>query len=324
MTRSSLRWSILAVLMAVWSGVLAGEQTAGKAWLDRMSRAVQSLNYQGTFIYSHKGELETMFIVHRVDTHGEKERLVSLSGSPREILRENDKVTCFFADDRSVVVDERLAGLFPSLGRQFEKVGNNYQFVMLGTDRVAGLDARVLDIRPSDGYRYGYRLWLEEKSGMLLRSELLDESELPIEQMMFTSIIIGGHIPDNALKAATSAEGFTWFRDEPDPAATPEHIGWIVKNLPNGFEMTGYSREKLPGRESRVSHMVFSDGLASVSVYVEPVSEEEAPGGYSRIGGLSLYSVTDGERQVTVVGEVPQATVESMGRSVQPIRVAGQ
>ncbi|TDJ31922.1 MAG: transcriptional regulator [Gammaproteobacteria bacterium] len=319
-----LRWTVLAVFVVACSGVSADEQIAGKAWLDRMSRAVQSLNYEGTFIYSHEGELETMYIVHRVDEHGERERLVSLSGSRREIVRENQKVTFFFTDDRSVVVDERLAGLFPSLGRQFEKVGNSYQFVMLGSDRVAGLDARVLDIRPRDGFRYGYRLWLEEKSGMLLRSELLDESELPIEQVMFTSITIGGHIPDNALKATTRTEGFTWFRDEPEPGTESVRRDWIVKALPDGFELTGYSREKLPGRESRVSHLVFSDGLASVSVYVEPAGEEESPEGYSRIGGLSLYSVTDGEHQVTVVGEVPQVTVESMGRSVEPIRVAGQ
>lgn len=318
------RWPALAVMVAVSSGALAGDYATGKAWLDRMSRAVQTLNYEGTFIYSQQGELETMYIVHRVGEQGEKERLVSLSGSPREIVRENEKVTCYFADDRSVLVNERLAGLFPTLGRQFEKVGDNYEFVMLGSDRVAGLNARVMDIRPGDGYRYGYRLWLEEKSGMLLRSELLDESGLPIEQMLFTSITIGGHIPDSALKPVTRAEGFTWFRDEPETATGPVSRDWVVTDLPDGFELTSYSKEKLPGRESRVGHIVFSDGLASVSVYVERVSDEETLGGYSRIGGLSLYSVTDEERQITVVGEVPQLTVETIARSVQPIRVAGQ
>lgn len=316
------RWWVLAFVL-IATGATAADHASGRALLNRMARAVQTLDYEGTFIYSHKGELETMYIVHRVDKSGERERLVSLSGSPREILRHNDKVTCYFADDRSVLVDERLAGLFPSMPRQFDDIGNHYDFVMLGVDRVAGFNTRVIDIRPADGYRYGYRLWLEEKSGMLLRYELLDETELPIEQMMFTSVTIGGLIPDNALRPVTRAEGFTWYRDEKKPALKG-HSKWVVSELPPGFVLTRYREESMHGDDDPVSHMVYSDGLASVSVYVEQTESGEAVNGYSRIGGLSLYSTSDEQLQVTVVGEVPRLTVETIARSVQPLRVAEQ
>lgn len=310
----------------------AGEEPV-RAWLDRMSHALNNLDYEGTFVYQHDNQLETIRVVHIVNDAGEHERLYSLNGAPREVIRTPDSVHCILPDDRSVVVDRRLTqDLFPTLPpSQVGDLEDYYRFRLLGEDRVAGLDTMVLGIEPRDRFRYGYRLWLETDTGMLLRSELVDEGGGAIEQMMFTSISLGDGVPMKALDSQIAGYQPAEFGPRPPPDQRDEATGegrdsggdrleWSVTRLPPGFHLKSHGRADNPRTNAGSGeHLVFTDGLASVSVYIERAGEGRAaaPDGISNMGAINAFSREKKKHRVTVVGEVPPVTVRNIAHSVQ-------
>lgn len=320
----------LCVGLVLGSAQVAADdaEIAVRGWLDRMSHALNNLDYQGTFVYQHDGQLETIRVVHIVNDQGEHERLYSLNGSPREVIRTPDAVRCILPDDGSVVLDRQLTrNLFPALPTtQVNDLENYYQMRFIGEDRVAGLRARVIGIQPRDRFRYGYRLWLEHDTGMLLRSELVDEGGAAIEQVMFTSINLGDPIPMSALDSQLTDYQVDFGPRPPRPEVEVEQrdagdagrsLEWGVVRLPPGFHLKSHGHESL-ARDGTAEHMVFTDGLASVSVYVEGTGDgaSEAPEGISNMGAINAFSRKTESHRVTVVGEVPPVTVRSIAMSV--------
>ena len=179
---------IASLLLAMDS--LATTTTDAHEWLRRMSMASHSLNYSGTFVYQHEGRLESMQVLHAMDDQGERERLISLTGSRREVLRDNSEVTCVLGDSQSVLVNKSSPRVsYPaSFPTEVDKIDNYYRFEVLGDDRVAGLDCKVVVVRPRDDFRYGRRLCVHADSHLLLRSELTDMQGKVIEQFMFTEV----------------------------------------------------------------------------------------------------------------------------------------
>ena len=256
----------------------------------------------------------------RVDETGMRERLVALNGAPREVLRDNQSVRCIFSDSQSIVVDtriaERLFPMIPSASASFPE--GRYQATLDGTDRIAELDVQIISILPRDDFRYGYRLWLENNTGMLMKSTLLDNRGEPLEQLMFTDIRIGGSISNRDLAPDLPGDGYVQVEIPKSAKAAgvaPEIIHWRVAHVPDGFVLS--SHRHVNARES-LEHMIFSDGLASVSVYVEPAGEGE-PGlsGHSRMGSVNMFGRRLQGFSITAVGEVPPATVRMMASSVQ-------
>jgi sigma-E factor negative regulatory protein RseB len=182
------------MLLAAASQVSA--QDSARQWLDEMSSALQTLDYDGTFVYLHDGRMDAMRIIHQMSEGGQSERLVSLTGSAREVLRDDKAVTCIKADNKSVMIGKsRPRPPFPVLPRDLGKTSRNYQIEDVGDDRMAGYDARVIAITPKDEFRYGYRFWIEQNTRMLLKYDLSDPDGVPIEQVMFTRVKIGADIP---------------------------------------------------------------------------------------------------------------------------------
>lgn len=292
-----------------------------RQWLDEMSNALHTLDYDGTFVYLHGDRLEAMRIIHQHDKGGVRERLVSLTGSAREVVRDEKAVTCIMADSKSVMVGQsRPRQPFPVVPRDFEPLLRTYSLEDAGEDRMAGQMTRIITITPRDGYRYGYRYWIDHDTRMLLKSDLTDVNGKAIEQVMFTRLDIGHEIPADALKPSLTGDGYSWSRQQngkTNPKAAPGKPGWRVAELPAGFQLTNYQRKHIHQNADKAEHMVFSDGLATVSVYVEKM-QPDADGftGLSSKGAMNAYgSLVDGY-QVTVVGEVPPATVQMMARSV--------
>lgn len=322
----AVRFLIQITLLCLSLAAAAAEDSGvqAKEWLDRMVDAVKTLNYEGTFIYAHQGQLESMHIVHSADAAGEHERLVSLNGAAREIIRDDNVLTCFLPDSRSVVVEKsRPRKYIPegllNLGENLQRY---YRFQMLDKDRVAGRSAQVIAIKPRDRYRYGYRLWLDRESAMLLKSDLIDAEGRALEQMMFTRLELRDHIPETLLKPANSGQGYRWFRAKDKPAKGEHHEThrWEATRLPEGFMMSMQAEHPLPTSVMPVEHMVFTDGLSSVSVYIEkPQQSERMLDGTSRMGAVNAYGTVVGGHQVTVVGEVPEATVRMIGESVRRV-----
>ncbi len=314
---------LLAGLLGALGSATALGDSGAREWLERMSKAARSLNYSGTFVYQHQGRLEAMQVVHAMDDAGEQERLFSLTGPKREVLRDNQVVTCILGDQQSVVVNRsRPRTPFPvSFPRELMELEKHYSFEVGGEDRVAGLACRVVEVKPRDDYRYGRRLCVHEDSHLLLRSELTSAGEQVIEQVMFTSVEFPEEIPRQALLPDLNGADFTWKRQpEQQPARTAEMAAtrWNVERLPAGFMLTDHNWHQLSARDAGVEHWVYSDGLASVSVYIEKSQQaQDQYSGVSHRGALNAYGTMVAGHYVTVVGEVPPQTVELIGESVR-------
>ena len=284
-------------------------------WLERMNQALTTRNYDGTFSHWHGGHVEMLRIIHRVQDGTVSERLASLDGSGREFVRTGSSLSCYLPDKRTVVVEQRpplesLVG-FPAVTDQ---TASFYDIREVGRTRLNRRDTHIITVSPKDEFRYGYRLWIDDSTAMPLKTQLCDAKGHVIEQIVFANLTLRAHIPDSAFKPEVSTEGFQWLRNEAPPAALPAAtLAWNAMRLPPGFKMTGRSAQTLPGSTDPVDHLVFTDGLASVSVFVEPqrkAREGESPlAEAAAVGSSSAFStVIDGHR-ITAVGEVPPDTV---------------
>jgi sigma-E factor negative regulatory protein RseB len=293
-----------------------------EVWLDKMNDAVHGLNYTGTYVYINKDRIDTMQIVHRVDAKGERERLLSLNGEAREILRDSEKVTCILPADKSVVVGQhkkgtRLPALVPADVLEFSKL---YTIELIGRDRIAGYPAVILSIVPNDKMRYGYRIWLEEDTGMVLRSDIMDSDARVIEQMMFTEISMQTPISNDMLEPTVAHEEFQVITDQV-VTTLEQRSSQAVKlsfvNIPKGFRIADHSVKNMPMKKHPVQHYVLSDGLATVSVYVEKsTTVEQALDGESKMGSINAYGRQLSDYQITVMGEVPGDTVKQIAEAV--------
>lgn len=290
-------------------------------WLMRMNKALTSLNYSGVFFYFNEGRAESMKIIHRVADGRTVERLVSLDGAGREIIRDQDEVTCIFPDKRSVLIGQRrdkgtLIGAVPQYSSRLDLY---YEFVPMRRERLIGKMTRVISVVPRDGFRYGYELWLDEETALPLMSKLKGDNGNVIEQVRFASISVDGVIKDSDLKPAIDTTGFTVYRTgNKQPVKRQPGTGWRAGDLPAGFELTASNTEEIANSNGPVDHLVYSDGLASVSVFVEAIEGDKPMQGLSRIGSANAWSTEFEGFQITAVGEVPAVTVEAIGVSVKP------
>jgi sigma-E factor negative regulatory protein RseB len=309
--------------------VLAAQARADDArgWLERMEEAVESMSYEGTFVHMVGESIETMHVIHRSVDGQVAERLFSRDQPGREILRHNDKVTCIFADKRIVLVEwrkgRRGAPLLNAVPRDSRDVEQWYEFREAGDGRKLGRAAVVIEVRPRDGYRYGHRLWLDQITAMPLKIQLLDRGGVAVEQIQFVSLVLPAEISDARLLPGVEVDGFTWYEQDRS-AASPESddagVGWTVEEAPPGFRLTQARSRTLPGAAHPVEHLVFTDGLASVSVFIEPAGEtDQELSGLSRMGAAHAFTLILDGQQITAVGEVPPDTVERFARSLRAL-----
>ncbi|HFD79327.1 MAG TPA: transcriptional regulator [Gammaproteobacteria bacterium] len=313
---------VLAAVLAAPALVAAATDDA-RQWLEDMSRASRSLNYKGVFVYQHDDRLEAMRIVHAMDDEGERERMFSLTGPKREVLRDNEVVTCILGDSRSVIVNRSQPRTpFPaSFPRELQDLEKYYEFKVMGEDRVAGLGCRRVEVQPRDRYRYGRRLCVHDDSRLLLRSELTGSDGRAIERIMFTSVEFPPQIESRELLPQLDSADFSWKRESDQPQAAvgqSRSPRWEVTDVPAGFMLTDHNWHHLPAHQAGVEHWVYSDGLASVSVYIEKSPQPgDSYSGTSHRGALNAFGTMVDGYYVTVVGEVPLETVERIGRSVR-------
>jgi sigma-E factor negative regulatory protein RseB len=343
MSRATSRSERFAALALAWTaaGVALAEEPASKAsaaqppaqktsleqapahWLERMNQALTTRNYDGTFSHWHGGQVEMLRIIHRVQDGTVSERLASLDGSGREFVRTGASLSCYLPDKRTVVVEQRppeesLVG-FPAVTDQ---TASFYDIREVGRTRLNRRDTHIITVSPKDEYRYGYRLWIDDSTAMPLKTQLCDTHGHVIEQIVFASLTLPSRIPDSAFKPEVSTEGFQWLRNEnPPPGAAAATLAWSAMRLPPGFRMSGRSAQTLPGSTDPVDHLVFTDGLASVSVFVEP--QHAARAGESpipeaaEVGSSSAFSTVIDGHKITAVGEVPPDTVRFIATQVK-------
>jgi sigma-E factor negative regulatory protein RseB len=321
---TSIRRQLAVPALLVLGGLLPGQHgVAGPAdspseWLTRMADAVATTNYEGTVLRMRNGAYEALKVAHVIIDGVIHERVVVQEGNGLEIIRIGNEVHCILPDKESVLVEEwnDEQALFSSLPSSGIRFGNEYDVSIVRTDRVAGRKTVLLAIRPHDDYRFGHRLWLDIATGFPLQTKLLGSDGKAIEEVKFADIKLGGDAQSIAVAPSVSTENFTWFTAPKRTISRVVNIDWETGDLPPGFQPVETHAETLPDASDPVTHILFSDGLASVSVFIEP-SQMEKVAQRSRVGLSNSFSNYQNGYRITAVGEVPAVTVERIARSMR-------
>lgn len=322
---------VLGMSTAGWSSAQsvtpnAGTERTVTEWLTRMHDASRRRAYIGTLVVSAGSSMSASRIWHVCDGDQQMERVDTLTGAPRTTVRHNNEVITFAPDSKMAWVEKRESlGLFPDLLRTPDNViPDHYTVKANGLERVAGHKADVLEIRPRDNLRFGYRIWLEKETGLVVKLQTLDGQGQVLEQVAFTELKLDAPVSmDKLSKLMKGTQGYEVHRPVLRKT-TPEAEGWRLKGPIPGFQsMSCHTRESVQasGVASHPMQWVFSDGLASVSLFVEPYNEQQHLEEKATVIGAT-HSLTRrlGQHWVTALGEVPHSTLLLFARSLEYTR----
>lgn len=292
--------------------------------MQKMSDAVRALSYQGNFIYQHRDRIEASSIAHRLSHEQEQERILSLTGDGREVIRNGGDTRCYMPAQKTVLISN-ASSVHPAdyksptgLAAQWDVASLQkwYQLNVDHTDRVAGRSCQRITLTPKDRHRYGYQLCVDSENAMLLDAGLVDRRGETVERMMFTDIRYPELLPDSLFAQPEPAEGWKVVHlgnsEQPPEALQPNPLSWQVLSVPPGFTL--HSRKPRSahnnGHASNSEQLVYSDGIASVSIFVESVDRSPEIVGPIRMGAMHGYGRVQSGKQIMVVGDVPAGTVQ--------------
>ena len=286
--------------------------------LRKIYQATEKLSYSGVFMYQQGERTETSRIDRIAGPGGDIERVETLDGMPREIVRTRDTVRCYLPESQIVKVERRIdQRAFPGmLPEHISDLARNYTITRGERARIAGYDCEAVVLTPKDDLRYGYKLWADAGSGMLLKARTFNRKGEVVEQFTFTQLAIG-NVPRERVRTRNAAQS---WRVE-DAAIAPADLaraGWTLGAELPGFRKVTEVTRKL-GESRPVGQMVFSDGMAAVSVFIEPMAGRSEPArpGPSSLGAFHIYTREVANHIVTVVGEAPAASVQRMANQVE-------
>ncbi len=330
---SRARMGVLAALVVCltsgWTGAqpIASKDTSVNGWLMHVHDASRYRAYTGTFVVSAGGSMASAKIWHACEGDQQIERVESLSGTPRSTFRRNDRVITFFPESRIAVAETRDSlGIFPGILKANESAINDYyQLKRLGLERIAGFEAELVQLTPNDNLRYGYRVWSEKRTGLVMQLQTLDLDGRVLEQAAFSELRLDATVSVGKLhQMMGNTEGYRVERLELQKV-NPEARGWVVQKVVSGFRPMGcYGRTGPPAagisaRNEGVIQWIFSDGLATVSLFVEAFDgKRHGREGYTDMGG-STHTLTRriDDWWATVVGEVPVSTLMTFAMSLE-------
>lgn len=314
---SATRRATLVGLLLLSCAAIAQEDNPGD-WLQKMTLAVKTTDYEGTVIRVQGGNVEALKVVHIISDGVIRERVIVQEGNGLEIIRNGNEVHCILPDRKSVLVEEwdDQSTLFSTLPSSDIRFGNEYDVSIVRQDRIAGRNAIMLAIRPHDDLRYGHRIWLDTETGFPLQTKLIAGDGESIQQVKFADISLGSEIHASALLPSTNIDDFRWFTEPQGVIKKDVESDWASDNAPAGFQLMSSHAEETPGNEGVLTHMMYSDGLANVSVFIVPhAGDTDARSG--TVGASNSFSIANGDFRVTAVGEIPAATAEQIARSMQ-------
>ena len=310
----------MGCLVISLSQATLAQQQDGLFWLGRVVHAAHKLNYSGTFVYRNGSIEETSRITHLVEAGREIERLEVLDGSPREIIRNNDEVKCYLPESQTLIVEKRSQRRsFPALlPATLSGLTEHYAIRKGPISRVAEHESQVLYLEPKDDLRYGQQLWIDIKTGLLLKIGLINERNETIESFAFTQLQIGGNIEREALKSKFVAQSAKWrVQHVLATESRSEDAAWQFNaQLPGFHRLAGMKRQAQSGGPE-VLHVVFSDGLAAISIFIEAMPQTQELGMFS-MGAINVYRRVAGKHLLVVMGEVPQGTLKMLGDGIEP------
>lgn len=288
--------------------------------LQRIQSAARTQDYAGVFAYQNGDALMSSRIVHVVDGTGERERLEQLDGEPREYLRHNEEVQCLIPRRKLVIRERGRSDRFPGmLIGDGADIDQQYQLRDEGElGRVAGRECRVYHLSPLDARRYGYRLCTDTATHLLLKAQIVNADQGVIDQIVFTSLQVGKDVSSMQLQSAWDTQGWL-VQDTPTHATDLAAQGWRI-SIPSGYR-TIFQLSRPMSQSRQVSQLVMSDGLAAISVFIEPVDVERhgghASGATLRRGALSIHKTRIGDYWLTMMGEVPPQVLQELAERSQ-------
>lgn len=323
-------WAVLAGpgAMAQTPGTTAagpGAPPSLNQWLDRLQEASRRRAYIGTFVVSAGSNMSASKIWHVCDGTQQMERIDSLTGTARTTLRRNDEVLTLVPESRVAWAEKREAlRPFPDrIKTPSNAIEEHYTLQLLGVERVAGFDADVLHIQPRDALRFGYRVWSEKQTGLTVKMQTLDAQGQVIEQMVFSELQLDAPVKMETLsRQMAKTQGYKILRPQLSKT-TPEAQGWRLRKEVPGFQaMSSHTRgDPAASPGTLPMQWVFSDGLSSVSLFVEPYdAQRHRREGQSAVGATHSLTVRMGDHWLTAMGEVPPATLREFAQSLERLR----
>jgi len=308
--------SLATIGILLVAEVLSAEAPAD--WLNRMSAALQKASYAGTVIRTKGGDAETLKVVHSVTDGVISDKFTVQEGNGLEIIRTGNEVHCILPDKKSVLVESwnNQTTLFSALPGSDVQFGHEYDISIVREDRIAGRKAVLLAIRAHDEFRYGHRLWLDHETAFPLKTELLDADGSLLEQVKFADVSFESSISPEDLSPSFNLESFTLHPGTEKRVGVEVETDWASNDLPAGFRVISTKTEQLVGTEDPVTHIRYSDGLATVSVFIAKIQKKKIAR-RSNVGGSNAYSLQIDAYQITAVGEVPAVTVEKIATSMR-------
>ena len=309
-------WLLLAVTNAY-----AGGSQVSLDWLKVVAYAAHQTDYSGVYVYQYDNRVETSRITHVVEPDSEYEKIESLDGPKREIIRHHGQIWCYINNKMVQVDSQQGRGRFPLLlPEQLVALGRNYQVKDAGLERVAGFNTQVILFQPKDDLRYTYKIWVHTDSGLLLKAAALGEKNQLLEQYAFAQLQIGGNIDRSWIVAKDLAGHGAGLPVSPETAKDGAAInsGWVVDALPAGFKKIREIHRPMRGKHTLVTQIVFSDGLSAISIFVEPADGvDDDSDELSSIGAMNLYRKVLDKQLITVIGEAPPHVVRQVLDSVR-------
>jgi len=304
----------LSIPLAFVAGAAMGQSQETLSWLRKIQDATRNLSYTGTFVYQQGNKNETSRITRLAPA--DIERLEVLDGLPRELVRTRDTVRCYLPEAKVVKVEKRTPDRsFPALlPDQLNALAQHYDIALGDTRRIGGFECQGVMLKPKDNLRYGYQLYADRSTGMLVRAVTVDAAGNQIEQFTFTQLSLGHVTPDMVKSRHASAN----FRVEDAQAQPARLAGWgLTSELPGFHKIVELTRRL--GDSKPVGQVVYSDGIAAVSVFIEPLQgkSEPQPPGLASMGAIHVYTRTVANHMVTVVGEAPATSVQLIGNAVE-------
>jgi len=298
-----------------------------RSWLMRIHDAASHRNFQGTFVVSAGGAVSSARIAHFCEGNNQFERIDSLDGQPRHVFRHNDVVHTLWPQTHVALVEQRdLLNSFPALLQVGDdRIADFYEVRTQGSERVAGHEASVLMLQPRDPFRFGYRLWSERVSGLLLRADVLGERGEVLETSAFSDVAIDVRSqPDAVLRPMKRLEGYKILKHAFVPTKL-ETEGWTLRQTVPGFRQVSCIKRPLEGAQDEPSpdgqqalQTIFSDGLTYVSVFIEPFSSERHTRSMlTTMGATQTLMRRQGDWWITLVGDVPAATLKAFANALE-------
>ncbi|GAB3523600.1 sigma-E factor regulatory protein RseB [Photobacterium alginatilyticum] len=288
--------------------------SSAEALLHQMDEASRGLSYELSYILIKKNSIEPLRYRHTFEDGETYAHLVYLSGPPREVIQRGSEVSYFEPglDPFTINSNKMVAPLPPIMKSDIEELAQFYDFISMGRAREAGVACDVVRIAPKDGARYSYLIWVDTRSKLVMRADLLDRDGEPLEQYRAVSYVVNPKVGD-VLRSLKTVELPAVVKLPPQPQA---ELSWHANWLPQGFESVSRNRHRLMMTERPVESKMYSDGLFSFSIYVSSADSFTVREQLVRQGRRTLHSYLLKDKEVTVVGDIPPATARRVAESV--------